>query len=679
MLILILILSTAQIAFANIGRCSNNDKRFRIGVLYQSSDARKRLLDGVEAALGQYKPKNTAVCITNLPYTGPSVGLAKLRGSITTESVDLIIGPTESDIFVRAYDERASLGAHKIPVISPLVTADVEIDTTDWFFRTNVGIGRRADVMFDYLNKYWLKTFAVLYADTEFGRRAEDAFHAEVDREIGDTYSYLSESYKPPPRVRSALSRVIDFRPEAVGIFGEREDIPVIMRELETMIQASPPYKPVLFTLIDISQIREEANDMRFVAATRSEFLPTKDNEQSDYDDVKGLAFDTMAYVVYCLDKLPPFKNFSSRRAYRERFRSEFSAVMNGGSKVADLSTGMKFLRYTNKGSLKIYHISDGQIKKLAIRDELPASAILVKKINLIKSRFGFYPLLSLLVLLIVIVVNATWDLIRWYEGKWWKVFTYPRTYVLFGIQYALGFMAFLYLAETGRIRYDSLAVATVIGFAPSQFLRLKLFETRFGSTVGIVSFYDKVLSHLNEGLMVAKYKDLQTKIEFLAYYNSKPGMESELKRIFSHHRNSTQKQRLNEGLVNQLKNEPDPWERKMICARELMRRLSWDELKDHRLLPKDLKEDDDLQGPFNMIRESRQYVLSVANGIQTLDKVLSDELSHCSQRVNNHYENIVKESEGESDIAFSKISFLVLSLSYNEDRLRDQGLLPTP
>ena len=187
----------------------NADKgTVRIGALYMKIDAPMRLLEGVQEALKDNKLEN--VVLVDLGYTEIGDGLSKLRNAVENETVDIIIGPTESDIFVRALDEREKIEQNKIPLISPLITADVDVQESEWFFRTNVGVNRRAQVMYDCLRKYWIRSMAVLHANTEFGRRAEAAFKAEFLNEFDNTDQYLSESYDPPPDIRDEYMAILN-------------------------------------------------------------------------------------------------------------------------------------------------------------------------------------------------------------------------------------------------------------------------------------------------------------------------------------------------------------------------------------------------------------------------------------------------------------------------------------
>lgn len=663
-----------NIANAKTILCDSTDTAFRIGVLYQNTDARARVLTGVEEALNNNPSPGMKVCIKDLHYTNRNQGLKILKESVLTESVDLIIGPTESDIFVTAL-EINNLSNHHIPVISPLVVAPAGNNADGWFFRTNADVKRRSEYLFDYLQKKWIRSVAVLYANTEFGRAAESSFKNEMLEEYNDTDTYLSLAYDPAEGVRFELRSILQDRPEAVGIFGEREDIAVILRELQNMSQANPPYKPLMFTVLDASQLKE-ANGLHYVSITKPEYLPTEKNIKASYDDIKALAYDTTHLTLNILTDLKAEWHRVTRKEFRTHFRDQLAIIMSNEDTEIAPKTGLTFNNFNNQSKREIYQFTDNGIKRMSLYKPEGYYQKLEEKAGRVLDRFGYTPVLALLVLLIVAVTNSTWDLVRWYEGEWWKVFTFGRTYLLFLVHFALGAAVFIVLAETGKVRYDSLAVATVIGFAPSQFLRIKLFETKTGKDIGLVAIYDWILSWLNDGMMVQKYKKLQDLIDIIAHYNSEKGMVFEIQTIYSHHINNTQKLRLEKELQDELNSEQSSWVRRTICARELLKRLDWEALQARSLLPPGIKNFDDYTSPIALIRKCRHYLLSVRDGHQRIDKVIENEKNNFTDSEKEFYERKLEESPTDSDKLFTKIRFLVLKLNYNEPQLLNNDLL---
>ncbi|MFQ5638466.1 MAG: ABC transporter substrate-binding protein [bacterium] len=663
---------------AQVPDCGGDPDLIRIGALYMNIDTRKRLFDGMAEAVADFTFKNKrGVCWVDLSYTKISEGLANLRDALKNDRVDIVIGPTESDIFVRAMEEREELERYQIPVISPLITADVDIQEADWFFRTNVGVSQRAHVIFDYLRKYWIRSMAVLYANTEFGRRGEAAFKEEVVRVFGNTDLYISATFDSPPmNIRKKIDVILKRRPEAVGLFGEREEITTILRTMDNMDESETSYEPELFTVLDARQIKQEIGDMLFVSVTKPDSASL--NSGKEYDDVKALAYDTMFFVLNVINDLEPRSSFKSRPHYRMKFRDQFAALMNGGShSLAGPKTGMKFKRYINTQEPKVYKISKGQVGAAGLHKQVSSLTKFGHKLGLIKRRFGLFPIiLNVLLILGVVFVTTVWDLIRWYEGKAKKILTYRRTYYLLALQFSVSLILYIYLAETGNIRYDSFLMTVVIAMAPSSLFRAKLLETPWGKTIGLAKIYDQILLKVNEGLMIAKFKDLDKRINIIAQYNSEMGMRAELKAIFSHSRNPEQKARNWRDIEERLKNAENAFERRKIYARRLLRRLGWEELAERRLIPPDLAENGDLEGPSTWVRDSVQFCLDKEKG-QKVDEVISKHIP-AEGSAREFYDRKLKEAEGNPrDALYAKIHFLVWKLGFKDTQLRDAELLP--
>lgn len=658
--------------------CEGDESTFRIGVLHHSTDSMQRLLRGVAQALDAEQEKYPGlpfkICVHDLPYANPNQGLDLLRSSIIGREVDLIIGPTESDVFVRGLGDEAGLAEHQIMVISPLIVAEAGNDPDGYFFRTNIGARHRVQRAFDYLRKRWVRSMAVLYEDTEFGRASEIAFRAEVADEFGNLDNYIAEPFGQPPNAREDIRKVLRARPEALGIFGGRENLPVLAHELKSMSVSGAPYEPIIFTVLDASRISARVGNFFFVSATQEEYL-LDGKQPGEFDDVSALAYDTTYFVLKVLDEVAQVYPLEERAEFLGRLRERFSAVMSGGGQGEGPKTGMIFSGYRNQGPREIYVVDDEEIESIELERYHAWLNTFFSKIGLVFDRYGSSVILAVLMLLGVVILNSTWDLARWYEGSWWKIFRYPRVYALFFIQFSASFLMYVYLAEHGTIRYDSIGAAAAIGFTPSQVFKLGLFETKDGQSIGLVAFYDRALRQLNEGLMVGKYKDLEKKIQIVAHYNSEVGMRDELKAIFSHHRNPKSGQRIMEELENDLKDEGSSWARRRICAKALIRRLKWADLRERSLVPAGVSEKDPT-GPIDWVRKSLHHIHNTPGALKRLDDLLEKLLKEREQSDNDYFNRKISEVDNPRDQLFSKIRFLVLKLGYNEEMLRKENLM---
>ena len=153
--------------------------------------------------------------------------------------------------------------------------------------------------------------------------------------------------------------------------------------------------------------------------------------------------------------------------------------------------------------------------------------------------------------------------------------------------------------------------------------------------------------------------------------------MEEELRAIYGNARNPQQRLRLMNDLENQLKAIRYTFDRRKYCARLLLRRLDWEELKKRRLIPDYLNEDDDIKSPIAWIRESEKHCLENDTAMAALKKVLEDEGADMSERNKLFLDNKIKDDESLRGKLFTKIRFLVLKLGYTEVKLKAKGLLP--
>ena len=156
----------------------------KIGALYSNSSTGHLHLRGIQDAV-QAHAHGPNVEVVEIPYLNEREGEELLANWIQEERpdrrLDIILGPTDSGVYVRGAQRQEDFGPRNIiPVISSLVVTPIGNEPDGWFFRTNVDIERRSRAIYDHLNKRWVNSFAVLYADTEFGRRAEAAFREQL-------------------------------------------------------------------------------------------------------------------------------------------------------------------------------------------------------------------------------------------------------------------------------------------------------------------------------------------------------------------------------------------------------------------------------------------------------------------------------------------------------------------
>ena len=554
-----------------------------LGVVHINTLTGDRFLKAVQAAA----KNDSNVKVVSLPYTDATHGTELLYDTVVKnkQKVDIIIGPTESDVFIRALEKRSELEEKKVPIISSLVSADVPHVRSGWFFLTNVDLRRRAQTTYDFLNKYWVQSIAILYANTEFGRRAEQAFSKELSATQRE--NYLSLSYQLPViNARSQIRTILNQRPEAIGIFGEREDIEQTIEMLKNMNEGAIAYKPILFTVLDARSLKDTADGLYFVAVTdKDKQIPNSDIKS---DDVTSLAYDTTKLI---LGELKRLKKDIHTPGGRIEFRDNFETMLQTSSAQAGSISGMSFSHYKNIAALKLFKIEHNR-KDLAtiIPIKLDGSIGLEKKLgfklNLLRNRFGYIPWLNATLIMLVIVAMSIIDIKKWYVGNVFYLVISSRFYLLLLVNSTLVVGLYIYMGETGAIRYDSILAALILAFAPISLLRTNLFETSTGKAIGLGKLYDGFLQWINDRLMIAGHNFTRLYVDLIAYHNTVDGMRDYLNDIYSGQPNAERRIKLTTEL-SQLVNDSIPYvSRRKICARLLLRMKKWKELRSDGMAP---------------------------------------------------------------------------------------------
>ena len=451
------------------------------------------------------------------------------------------------------------------------------------------------------------------------------------------------------------------------------------------MSLAGTTYQPYLFTLLDARQIRSDLSELQkeqhapfyFVSVTGQN--STAATKQDEKDDVEALSYDTIAYnILRALKEAGVPSDFATPKAYRTAFRNEFKVLMSESDKLEGSLTGMAFAEFSNTAVPNIYAVeADTLTPKNAYAYVNPFDK-LRNKVSMVHARFGMFPWFCVFLILAIVVGTSMLDLIRWYEGEWLNLLKHKRTYYLLSFHFVVSFALYVVLAETGKVAYNNMTTTILIALAPTYFFRSKIIEMPGGQTLGFIKFYDRILQWLNEGLMVTKFKDVEGKVELVVHYNSQKGLEEELRALYGNARNPQQRLRLISDLENHLESIPDTFDRRKYCTRLLLQRLDWKELRKRRLVPDHMNEDQDIKGPLAWIRESERYCLKNSDAMAKLERVVTekrrDELSESDK---TFLDNKIKDDDSLRGRLFSNIRFLVLTLGYDQAKLKAEGLLP--
>lgn len=654
--------------------------RARLGILYKKTLTGDRHLAGVEEALENWKARDgrTAdqiVEVQKFPYDNESDGVDKLIDAAKNGEADIMLGPTESGVYVRA-QRRGADPKKPIVVISPLVTAQTEQDPDGWFFRTNVDVSRRAQAIYDVMSKRRVSSTAILYQDTEFGRVAETAFRREFER-AWPIANYLPLPFSDFLEARNNVREVLGARPEAVGIFAERHHILDIYHSMVAQNAKGVPYEPLLFSLIDVRVIAEQLNlqDFYFVSVVEST-VPEKVSafsNQDFWDDIKALSYDTTCFVLDALAGLPA----RDRAVNVESFRKRFAALLEGGTGHLGERTDMHFAGFVNKDIPEVFHLSQQEITQVPHTEALTLLQQIRFKAELLSRRFGYQPIGIAIVLFLTSFGMTFSDVHRWYGGK--------RRVVLgnvYFLAFATGMGLFVvavygFLAETGRIAYDSLFAGLLIALAPAAVLKSTWFETSAGKAIGFRSLYNSALLWFNDKMMAQFYWDKTRFLNVLSFFNSLPFLKDRLNGMYDSARNQERREALKERLRSDLEKADTSEEKKLICARRLLRRWKWEELVTLGCVPLGYEVAGEVRDPAVFIRRSERFCGTAGISSGDLDDRIQDLIKNVADETKENYKSKLEAASQEPGKRYTQIRFLVETLGYKEDKLRELGFLP--
>jgi hypothetical protein len=689
-IIFVLLLSGTLPAQGKDKESNGSIYKFKLGILYINSPTGERFRDGIKEAIKKYNEKNKDSSEKKLfnpdppeiPYDNETDGLNKLVSKIRGKKVDIILGPTESGVFVRALEKRKELAGYEIPVISSQVAAKVPHQKGGWFFRTNINVENRAQVIYDYLNKYWIRSIAVIYEDNEFGRRAEEAFRKELRGQQKELY--LPLSYNSIDTARNQIRLILEQRPEAVGILGNRRDFVELYSLLKSLNAGSSSYFPQIFSVIDIRTIRRylqgnlrDDNSVHFVSVTD---IPKKE----DFDDVKALAYDTTWLILRELDNLES-KGFKYENGdWRQKFRNRFESILNGNIKPVrgGTKTGISFKNYENETPPKVFKLSKDVTSPVKLEEAIGFWKKLGHKIEYIRKRFGVWPILNFILIFLVVLFMSVKDIKRWWWGKSSRFFLRLHFWILFSVNLAIAYAAYIYLGETGNIRYDSVLTALILSLSASAVLHITLFETSTGKAIGLARHYDNFLQWVYEKITVKNYLKHQRYINIIAYQNSVYGMKCRLKEIYQNTPNKEQSTRMQRKIEDVLK-DADSWiERRKVLARLLFQKLKWQELIECNFVPDNLKEfnpnkiNDHPADPEEIALETARCCLNNPLLEKSIDRRIDNSLAQLSDERKEELENEHKKDLNEMKTPTAKmrkkIIFLFLVEGYDPDFLED-------
>lgn len=653
----------------------NPGREIRIAALCKN-DVWDSYIKGIQSAVDA-TGMGDRVKVKDCMYLDERQGLKKLVELLETGEVHIVLGPTDSGIYSRALERREELETYKIPVVSPLVTATAENEPDGWFFRTNVDVGRRVLAIHNYLNKCLIRSITILYADTEFGRRAQETFKKYLQENQKENYRAMP--FKVFEDELFGVEQILDSRPEAVGVFGSNEDMASIYYLLQWMNHAGVSYRPFHFAITDARRIADEVDDLYFVSVAKCDTTVTADDTAAAEasDEVEDLAYDT------CLLLLNQLKRMPSGLFDPQQFRDRFAALLRGPHEDCGPKTGMTFHDYSNSSPPRVFHLQNRRVEQVNLAQVIKWPEKLTIKWELIKRRYGWLPLFNGLLLLVVVAAVSILDIKRWYGKGLIKEWRRPLLYLVSLVNFLVVFILYIFLTEKGIIRYDDVMAALFTAIAPLAVLRTTLFETPAGSN--IAQLYDKFFLWVNDKLMIGKYRSQSGNVNVIAYYNSISDMRSMLRQIYKNAKTEAQQIQLERELEEKLEKVKSILGKRRTLARLLLNRLDWEELRQKNLVP-DVKEFSDKNpiDPEIVIRESARHCsqepersADVRTALNAYMQKVKKDNPQSYNETQQELKQVLRDAESERDRLFILIRFLFIHFGFNIESLKNKSLLP--
>ncbi len=555
------------------------------------------MVNGINEAIDEYRSSGDAARnIEPLMYAYPyeEAGQRIILDAIRSDEVDVILGPTDSGVFLDLQEIDDLLDERKVVILSPLVTADVGNVRGGWLFRTNVKVDVRARKIYDDLARRGFKSIAVVYEATGFGDQAELAFRGLLspDREN----AYLSLRYRDPGEIRDAARKILERRPGAVGLFGSREHMRTLRSELQEVAHGWVPYDPLVFTIVDARTLCLEG--VHFVSLSGQRKVDCVASPREVQDELTDLGYDATKHMLRVASEVD---GDPQTLEWRSQFRERLVASLEKPGKPLP-RTNMVFSGMENRARPAIRVIRNGSVDTVST-----GGGWLGSRIDVRRRRFGLTPIINLGLVIGIVTMLSFLDVRTTHTGRWWR-FVWRWTFLRFVLFNVVVASAVLFaLAEFGDARWDNTFIALSVAFGYTMLLKATIFETRTGQAFGLAHYYDKVVKNINRRLMVLRYELEGPRIYYISYANSRSWLKHVLERVYSESEEPEKAKKLIETVDAEADAAEEEIEKRRVYAQVLLDLLKWRQIVRSRLVPPGMREYE-LFDPATLLREAAEY-----------------------------------------------------------------------
>ena len=631
-------------------------KKIRVGLVYNASHSGYRYRDGVMNVIGT----DDRFEIIEKAYIKAPHGEDTIKKMIRNDEVDVILGPTDSEVFTKVYNTDG-ISDNKISVISGMATTNVGNTTQDYFFRLNLEATSRIFEIWSFMNKFWISKIAIMYEDSEYGRHAEIAFkNLLTESTIGDKYTSIA--FESPDTPIHQINKLIKDRPEVIGLFCGREDVQRIYREIQMLNNSGVPYNPYFFSLIDLTTVGEGLENFYFPSlkeyADNTEIKTELEDKKRLHDEVYILGVETGNLLIEALKKSGTDNNLTEPKD-RVLFRNQVVSILKGESKSG---VTMNFLRMKNLGPPYLYKIKNNRIYTVEHDLNMNWISMVKAKLNLVYAIHNYKLIINLLLMIILTISLSTIEIRRSFPKKHVKIYYTPVFYYYLFFHLLVVFFLYIFLAHTGRINYSDTLMVIIITITPSAFFKTTLFETKSGQSFGLEGLYKRVMASIDGEIMKSRYKKLVGLENVIAYSNSQDSMQSALLRIYRNNPSPIQSAKLIQKMEEDITNEKDYMNRRRAAAKLIMRQFDKEQLKAEGFVPNDWDFEDNID-PMILLRHAAKYCVEDNQRRKNVYAILKTELEDLKERSPLQHKEIEEVHNKELSITMSAEGELLVKL----------------
>lgn len=662
-----------------------------IAIVFRNDDSGCRQVEGILDACNDLQSCRELVEFRLVDYGYEAQGVRAIQDIVgdTTETSQIVIGPSDSGVFVRAAEVLEWPGDIRVPIISPIVTVATGSDSSStgqpvnshnaWFFSANVNAENRADVMIDLMNRRKVQSLTVLYSDTEFSRQTESALKNKFG--LGSAQEYSSLRFENISSTKDLLDRIIEERPGALAIIGLRAQIRGIFESFRLKNDAWNAYKPLIFTTIDASQLMINASPQM----KEQLYYPIlKQARVKGRDDAYALSYDTMTMAGRIIVQQV---NQTAAEFSSGSFQGEFASLMDGQSKAGSMS-GMQFDKFKNSALLEVRAFDD----VVAVPLGTPMSALQEAEafFKARHDRFGDLLLINIALVMLIVLVLSAIDIQRSYVGNKRSIWLTWPFLLLIVVNITSALLVYALLAESRQVRWDSTAAALTIALGYAALLKSTIFQTESGKRIGVQAIYDQFIDWLNTRIMLVKHERSAAIINYTAYRNTLGFLQRRLKSVYQFAESPAVQEKLMSELDAQIEKlvangtENVLIQQRIVCATKLMKLMNWHTLQQNRIIPHGLRRWE-IVDPEILVDMSAQYIFDKEDHPLPILKARVDAEISEDEKANPErakarraeIDNALADSRNPQTDVYLYLRFLFVRYNGQATKLVEEGLLP--